>query len=46
MSNPATGESRHKIPVRITHWINVLCFIAFAVSGVGILLVHPRFLLG
>ncbi len=43
MSNPATGESRHKNSGRITHWINVLCFIAFAVSGVGILLAHPRF---
>ncbi len=43
MSNPATSEFSHKIPVRIAHWINVLCFIAFPVSGVGILLAHPRF---
>ena len=34
MSSPATPESRHKIPVRITHWINVL---AFVIGGIGIL---------
>lgn len=46
MSSPATPESRHKIPVRITHWINVLCFVAFVISGIGILRAHPRFYWG
>jgi thiosulfate reductase cytochrome b subunit len=33
---------RHSAVVRVTHWINVLSFIGLLVSGVAILLVHPR----
>jgi thiosulfate reductase cytochrome b subunit len=37
---------RHKMLVRATHWINFLSFLALAVSGVAILLAHPRFYWG
>jgi len=37
---------RHKGLVRTTHWINALSFVALAVSGVAILLAHPRFYWG
>jgi len=33
---------RHSAIVRLTHWINVLSFIGLLVSGIAILLVHPR----
>jgi thiosulfate reductase cytochrome b subunit len=32
--------------VRVTHWINALSFIGLLVSGIGILLAHPRFYWG
>ena len=32
--------------VRTTHWINFLSFLALAVSGVAILIAHPRFYWG
>ena len=38
--------TRHTILVRATHWINFLSFLALAVSGVAILLAHPRFYWG
>jgi thiosulfate reductase cytochrome b subunit len=37
---------RHAVLVRATHWINFLSFLALAVSGVAILLAHPRFYWG
>jgi thiosulfate reductase cytochrome b subunit len=37
---------RHSALVRITHWINSLSFVALLVSGIGILLAHPRFYWG
>ena len=37
---------RHSATVRITHWINALSFIGLVVSGIGILLAHPRFYWG
>jgi len=33
---------RHAAVVRITHWINVLAFLALVTSGAAILLAHPR----
>ena len=36
----------HNLLVRSTHWINFLSFLALAVSGVAILLAHPRFYWG
>jgi thiosulfate reductase cytochrome b subunit len=32
--------------VRVTHWITTLCFLALLVSGVEILISHPRFYWG
>jgi len=37
---------RHSAVVRITHWINTLSFFGLLVSGVAILLAHPRFYWG
>jgi thiosulfate reductase cytochrome b subunit len=37
---------RHSALVRITHWIHAISFIGLMVSGVGILLAHPRFYWG
>ncbi len=33
---------RHSILVRVTHWITTLSFLGLLVSGVAILLAHPR----
>jgi len=37
---------RHSALVRITHWINAISFVGLVVSGIGILLSHPRFYWG
>ena len=36
----------HSALVRITHWTTVLCFLALLVSGVEIVISHPRFYWG
>ena len=36
----------HPATVRITHWVNTFSFFALVVSGVAILLAHPRFYWG
>jgi thiosulfate reductase cytochrome b subunit len=41
-----TPPSRHSALVRVTHWITTLCFLALLVSGVEILISHPRFYWG
>src|SRR5437773_5886787 len=33
---------RHSAVVRITHWITALSFLALLLSGIAILLAHPR----
>jgi thiosulfate reductase cytochrome b subunit len=33
---------RHSVLVRVTHWLTAASFVALAVSGVAILLAHPR----
>jgi thiosulfate reductase cytochrome b subunit len=44
---PATTlPRRHSALVRITHWITALCFIALLVTGIEILISHPRFYWG
>ena len=43
---PDVSNARHTAVVRITHWINTLSFIGLLVSGIGILLAHPRFYWG
>ena len=39
-------RSRHSAVVRATHWITTLCFLALLVTGVEILISHPRFYWG
>jgi len=41
VSNP-----RHTLMVRITHWITAVCFVALLVSGIEIVISHPRFYWG
>lgn len=36
------GEPRHSALVRVTHWINAIAFVGLVVSGIAILLAHPR----
>ncbi|HLJ49352.1 MAG TPA: cytochrome b/b6 domain-containing protein [Bryobacteraceae bacterium] len=38
--------ARHSAFVRITHWITTVCFVALLVTGVEILISHPRFYWG
>ena len=40
--DPAMGSARHSAVVRITHWITALSFFGLLVSGIAILLAHPR----
>ena len=45
-SQPTTVTSRHSALVRVTHWITTLCFFALLVSGIEIVISHPRFYWG
>lgn len=42
----ATVTSRHSVLVRVTHWITTLCFFALLVTGIEIVISHPRFYWG
>jgi thiosulfate reductase cytochrome b subunit len=42
----ALPAPRHLAIVRVTHWINAVSFIGLVISGIGILLAHPRFYWG
>ena len=42
----STVTSRHSALVRVTHWITTLCFLALLVTGIEILISHPRFYWG
>jgi thiosulfate reductase cytochrome b subunit len=52
VSTPASAvsatsvTSRHSAVIRVTHWISTLCFIALVVSGIEIVISHPRFYWG
>ena len=37
---------RHSALVRVTHWLTTICFLALLVTGVEILISHPRFYWG
>jgi thiosulfate reductase cytochrome b subunit len=41
-----TASSRRSALIRVTHWITTLCFLALLLSGVEILISHPRFYWG
>ncbi len=44
---PATAvPARHSALIRATHWITTLCFFALLVSGIEIVISHPRFYWG
>ena len=45
MSTPVAAR-RHAGYVRVTHWLTTLAFLALLVSGVEVLLSHPRFYWG
>jgi len=41
-----TRRQRYSVLVRVTHWITLLAFVALLVSGVEIVISHPRFYWG
>jgi thiosulfate reductase cytochrome b subunit len=43
---PTTAAPRHTAIVRVTHWITALCFLGLLVSGIEIVISHPRFYWG
>jgi thiosulfate reductase cytochrome b subunit len=43
---PAATTPRHTALIRVTHWITTLCFLALLVSGIEIVISHPRFYWG
>jgi len=42
----ATVPRRHSALVRVTHWITTIAFLALLLSGIEILISHPRFYWG
>ena len=42
----ATHPARHTAVVRVTHWITTVCFLALLVTGIEIVISHPRFYWG
>jgi thiosulfate reductase cytochrome b subunit len=42
----AGAAVRHTATVRLTHWVVALCFLALLVSGIEIVISHPRFYWG
>ena len=42
----AASSARHSALVRATHWITTFCFFALLVTGIEILISHPRFYWG
>lgn len=38
---PAKRYYRHRLPVRVMHWINVVCFTVLFMSGLGVFNAHP-----
>jgi thiosulfate reductase cytochrome b subunit len=41
-----SAPPRHSAFVRVTHWITTLCFFALLVTGIEIVISHPRFYWG
>jgi thiosulfate reductase cytochrome b subunit len=41
MPRAGTRYYRHRLPVRISHWINLLCLTVLLMSGLGIFNAHP-----
>ena len=45
-AGPDPTKLRHSVLVRVTHWITALCFAALLVSGLELVISHPRFYWG
>ena len=45
-ASTATPPLRHSLLVRVTHWVFTLCFFALLVTGLEIVVSHPRFYWG
>src|SRR5438093_235830 len=41
-----TRAARHSVLVRLTHWLTTLCVFALLLSGIEIVISHPRFYWG
>ena len=41
-SAPVSRIYRHRLPVRVMHWINVVCLSVLLMSGLGIFNAHPH----
>lgn len=46
VASPAISAVRPSPLVRFTHWITAICFIALLISGVELVISHPRFYWG
>jgi thiosulfate reductase cytochrome b subunit len=50
MQNPdephAAASPRHSAVVRVTHWLTVIAFVALLITGIEIVISHPRFYWG
>jgi len=46
MDRPSAPHPRHARFVRVTHWLTAAAFVALLISGVEVLLSHPRFYWG
>jgi thiosulfate reductase cytochrome b subunit len=45
-SSVRNSHPRHAAFVRVTHWVTAICFFALLLSGVEIVISHPRFYWG
>lgn len=45
-ASATTETPRHAAVIRVTHWVTTLCFFALLLSGIEILISHPRFYWG
>ena len=45
-TRPSTGSQRHARFVRITHWLTTIAVVALLLSGIEVLISHPRFYWG
>src|SRR5262245_29041135 len=45
-ASATTDAPRHSVLVRITHWLTTICVPALLVSGIEIIISHPRFYWG
>ncbi len=43
---PRSDPARHAALVRVTHWITAICFFALLITGLEIVVSHPRFYWG